>query len=386
MVKQSVLARGVRKGLSTSWELVKVIAPVSLIVTGFKHTALLPWLSALCEPLMRWLGLSGEAAIVLVLGNTVGLYPAIGAMASLNLSAKELLILSLMLSFSHNLLVETAVTKRLGLSYWGVMSYRVSLALVAALLVNAGWSLLGGDALPAAQAGPAGFDAALVGTEDPGAGPSGPAGSGGGPAGQEGPRTDLAGQEGAVGDASGREALRTELDERVSPPIRPELGSALRIWAARVAADAVQGLSRTIALMIAIVVPLMVVIEALKAKGTLERLSRRIEPYMGWLGMSGKACFPLLAGVVFGLAYGAGVILDAAKEGGLTVKDRRLLCVFLVACHAAIEDTVLFIPLGVNPVLLLGTRLSLALLLTFAAARSGVMAALPGNGMRVNRG
>ena len=150
------------------------------------------------------------------------------------------------------------------------------------------------------------------------------------------------------------------------------LVAAVTGWVAAVLRDAAGSLIRTVALLIAIIIPLMVIIEALKVTGILEALSRRIEPYMGWLGMSGAAGFPLLAGFVFGLAYGAGVILEAAKENDLTQGDRRLLCVFLVACHAAIEDTVLFIPLGVNPALLLGTRLALALLLTIAAARAGL--------------
>ena len=138
---RTVFSRGIEKGLRSSWELIKVIAPVSLGVTALNHTPLLPWVSAVFEPLMRWLGLSGEAAVVLVAGNAVGLYSAIGAMTSLEFGPKELLILALMLSFSHNVLVETAVTKRLGVSYWGVLAYRAGLALIVAVIVNAvyGW-------------------------------------------------------------------------------------------------------------------------------------------------------------------------------------------------------------------------------------------------------
>lgn len=327
---RGAVSRGVRKGLASSWELIKVIAPVSIVVTALGHTPLLASLAAAFEPFMRWLGLSGEAAVVLVAGNAVGLYSAIGAMASLDFSPKELLILSLMLSFSHNLLVETAVTKRLGVSYWGVMAYRVGLAIVAAILVNALFGLflatgseLGGSSEQSMAT------AAL----------------------QTGALEVAADSEQKMGANSAADAIG---------------------WVTTVLADAAEDLVRTVALLIAIIIPLMVIIEALKEIGLLERLSSRIAPYMGWLGMSGQAGFPLLAGFVFGLAYGAGVILDAAKENDLTQGDRRLLCVFLVACHAAIEDTVLFIPLGVNPFVLLGSRIALALLLTVAAARIGL--------------
>ena len=325
--------RGVQKGLRSSWELVKVIAPVSIGVTALSHTPALAWLSRAFAPVMGWLGLSGEAAVVLVAGNAVGLYSAIGAMMSLDLSPRELLTLALMLSFSHNLFVETAVTKRLGVSYWGVMVYRVGLAIVAGLLLNGlfTWLPIGAAAGGAAD----GFQDAM------GA-----------------PAALAAGVERAVAGGG-------------SEPAKSWAARAGE-WVGAVLTDAAGGLVKTTALLIAIIIPLMASIEVLKEAGILESLSRRIEPYMGWLGMSGQAGFPLLAGFVFGLAYGAGVILEAARDNGLSQGDRRLLCVFLVACHAAIEDTLLFVPLGVNPFLLLGTRLALALVLTAVAARIGV--------------
>lgn len=326
---RGAIARGARKGMTGSWELIKVIAPVSVAVTALGHTPLLASLSAAFEPFMRWLGLSGEAAVVLVAGNALGLYSAIGAMASLDFSPKELLILALMLSFSHNLLVETAVTRRLGVSYWGVMAYRVGLAIVAAIIVNAAFGIVGATASPQAST----------------------------------PMPALA-QAQIENNRLAEGMTATESD-------RSLLAAAVG-WVAAVVVDAADSLMRTIVLLIVIIIPLMAMIEVLKVTGVLERLSSRIEPYMGRLGMSGKAGFPLLAGFVFGLAYGAGVILEAAKDNDLTQGDRRLLCVFLVACHAAIEDTVLFIPLGVNPFVLLGIRILLALFLTAAAARAGI--------------
>lgn len=350
--RRDVWARGLRKGWATCWELAKVIVPVSVAVTALKHTPVLPWLSAVSEPLMRWLGLSGEAAVVLVAGNAVGLYPAIGAMASLNLSAKEVLTLALMLSFSHNLLVETAVTKRLGVSYWGVIAYRVGLAVVAALLVNVAYGLFTPEqTVPAPR--PAAVEAAAGGQ----------------------------GSTASVTYGAAVAGTGTEASPAAAEPARGPVRRALRDWFGTVAADAAGGLSRTLGLMVVIIFPLMVAIEALEASGALERISRRIEPYMGWLGLSGKAGFPLMAGLVFGLAYGAGVLLEASRDGGLTQKDKRLLCVFLVACHAVVEDTFLFVPLGINPFLLLGGRLILAVLLTAAAARAAALASRLGEGM-----
>lgn len=119
-----------------SWEIARVIAPAYLFVTALAHTPVLPWLTRVCAPVMAWFGLSGDAAIVLVLGNATGLYAALGAMASLDFSAKEVMTLALMLSFSHNILVETAITRRLGVSFWGVIAYRLGLAAAAGILLN----------------------------------------------------------------------------------------------------------------------------------------------------------------------------------------------------------------------------------------------------------
>jgi len=85
---------------------------------------------------MKVFGLPGEAAIVLVMGNLVNLYAAIGAMASLDLSLKEIYILAIMLSFCHSLIVETTIAKKIGLSAIGVISVRVGLAVVSGIALN----------------------------------------------------------------------------------------------------------------------------------------------------------------------------------------------------------------------------------------------------------
>lgn len=128
--------RGAAKGLRTSWDLIKVIAPAYLVVTAISHTPLLDWGTRLFTPLMGLFGLRGEAAVVLVLGNLTGIYAALGAIASLSFSPKEVTIMAVMLSFSHSLPVETAVTKRLGVSYWGVLTYRLGLAAAAGIVLN----------------------------------------------------------------------------------------------------------------------------------------------------------------------------------------------------------------------------------------------------------
>lgn len=132
--------------------------------------------------------------------------------------------------------------------------------------------------------------------------------------------------------------------------------------------DAAFGAVMTVLRLALIVIPLMIAVELLRAFRVLDRLSRWMEPGARLLGMSREAAFPLVAGAVLGISYGSGLIIDSFREGRITRKDSLLLTAFLAPCHAVFEDTLLFVPLGVNPFILLGVRLATALLLTMTLA------------------
>ncbi|HHW01771.1 MAG TPA: nucleoside recognition protein [Thermoanaerobacterales bacterium] len=130
------IKRGLLAGIDVTWQLSRIIIPIYFIVTFLKHTPVLNLLSGLFSPLMRIFGLPGKAAIVLVLGNVVNLYAAIGAMVSLSLTLKEITILAIMLSFCHSLPVETALAKKIGLSAVNVIAVRATLAIVSGIAFN----------------------------------------------------------------------------------------------------------------------------------------------------------------------------------------------------------------------------------------------------------
>ncbi|MDI3480424.1 MAG: hypothetical protein PWQ97_79 [Tepidanaerobacteraceae bacterium] len=136
ILSQDTLKRGLAAGVDVTWQLAKIIIPIYFIVTFLKHTPALDIVSNLFSPLMRLFGLPGKAAIVLVLGNVVNLYAAIGAMVSLSLSYKELTVLAIMLSFCHSLPVETALAKKIGLSAVNVIAVRAGLAILSGLAFN----------------------------------------------------------------------------------------------------------------------------------------------------------------------------------------------------------------------------------------------------------
>jgi hypothetical protein len=131
-----ILKNGLKSGINTTWLLTKIIVPVYFIITILKYTKILDYIALFFAPAMKFLGLPGEAAVVLVLGNVVNLYAAIGAITSFSFTAKQITILAVMLSFSHSLFMETAVAKKTGVSVFAVLFIRFTLAIISGLVLN----------------------------------------------------------------------------------------------------------------------------------------------------------------------------------------------------------------------------------------------------------
>ena len=130
---------GLKAGLRTTWTLGKIIFPITVLVVVLQHTPVLPWLIKLIAPFMGIFGLSGEAAIPLVLGNALNLYAGIAGILSLELTVKEVFIIAVMLSFSHNLFIETGVALKVGVKLWIVLVVRFGLAAMSGIIINLMW-------------------------------------------------------------------------------------------------------------------------------------------------------------------------------------------------------------------------------------------------------
>jgi len=113
-----------------------------------------------------------------------------------------------------------------------------------------------------------------------------------------------------------------------------------------------------------IVMPLMIFLEVARDMNLLDLLSKWTRPLTKALGINESSALPLAIGLIFGLAYGAGVIIQSANEGEMDDKSLILVSMFLACCHAVIEDTLLFVPVGANGWLLLGIRLVVAFVIT----------------------
>ncbi len=114
-----------------------------------------------------------------------------------------------------------------------------------------------------------------------------------------------------------------------------------------------------------IVVPLMVGMQILDDLKVLEKIAGQLGRVVRYLGISGQGAFPLVIGLTFGLAYGAGMIIHYARQGDMSRRELVLIITFLCVNHSVFEDTLLFVAIGANGVLILLVRFAAAILITF---------------------
>ncbi len=289
-----ILKKGTTEGIKVTWTLAKIVFPITVIITILQYTPVLPWFIDFIEPFMRLIGLPGEAAMPLVLGNALNLYAGIGAIVSFDFTVKEVFIMAMMLSFSHNLFIESALASRVGVNWWFIVALRVTLAIVAAITINLVWQ--GGSEM--AQYG-------LIATET----------------------------------------------------VAPDSWGAIFLHGFKTALIAILQLAL-------IIIPLMIIMQYLRDLGWLNVISNKMAPFTRFLGMKENTSFTLVTGLTIGLAFGAGVMIQAVEEDGVSRKDMMLALIFLVTCHAVVEDTAVFIPLGITVWPLLVIRFITAVILT----------------------
>lgn len=133
--------------------------------------------------------------------------------------------------------------------------------------------------------------------------------------------------------------------------------------------EALLGSLSSVWTMAIVVIPVMVAMELARDLNILDRMAALLAPFLKIFRVPREGAFPLVVGLFLGLAYGAGVIIDAAKEGRLSWRDLFLVNVFLIICHSIVEDTALFMALGANGPAILGSRVLLAVAVTFALSR-----------------
>jgi hypothetical protein len=93
----------------------------------------------------------------------------------------------------------------------------------------------------------------------------------------------------------------------------------------------------------------------------LLKSTRLMQAHLGKVNTS----FSIIAGQLLGITYGAGILLREASRGTLSRKDIFFIGTFLMICHSIIEDVLLFVLFGANYWVIIGVRVTAAVVISF---------------------
>lgn len=130
--------------------------------------------------------------------------------------------------------------------------------------------------------------------------------------------------------------------------------TALKIWCIQTVKLCIQ--------ILAILMGIMVIMEWMKASRVSERIVGMLGPLLKLMGLSERAGLLWLTAALFGISYGGAVIVEETRNGGLSGDELERLHLSIGINHAMIEDSALFLPMGIHPLWLWGPRLLAAVL------------------------
>jgi hypothetical protein len=111
-----------------------------------------------------------------------------------------------------------------------------------------------------------------------------------------------------------------------------------------------------------IIMPLMILLEEMKQFDLIRHLVKLMGPLLKVMGVDRKVGMLWLTAAIFGLSYGAAVIVEETRAGHFSPEELSRLQLSIGVNHSMIEDPALFLPLGLSPFWLWVPRLVAAIL------------------------
>ena len=114
--------------------------------------------------------------------------------------------------------------------------------------------------------------------------------------------------------------------------------------------------------MVCIVVSLNILQRILDEFGVLNMVARWILPIMKPMGLPANTAFLWIVANIVGLAYGAAVLIEHRKENKISAEDADILNHHIAISHSLLEDTSLFLAIGVGLGWITLPRIALAII------------------------
>jgi Fe2+ transport system protein B len=117
-----------------------------------------------------------------------------------------------------------------------------------------------------------------------------------------------------------------------------------------------------------IAIPFMVLIQILQDIDFIHRFTKWMSFFIKPLGIEERGSITLTSGLLFGLMFGAGIMIQQVQEKKFEKRDLTIIMIFLALCHAVVEDTAVFIPLNTYLIPLIIIRFAAAIVFSLITA------------------
>lgn len=114
-----------------------------------------------------------------------------------------------------------------------------------------------------------------------------------------------------------------------------------------------------------IITGLMILQEILKEFKILDAVSKSLAPLMTTMGLPKSTSFLWFVAHVLGLTYGSAVMIDSFENNELSRADADLLNHHIAVNHSTLEDTLLFVAIGVPVLWMIIPRFILAIIIVW---------------------
>jgi hypothetical protein len=111
-----------------------------------------------------------------------------------------------------------------------------------------------------------------------------------------------------------------------------------------------------------IIMSILTLLEIVKTMGWINHIVKLLAPVLKILGLRPNVGILWVTAALFGIASGGAVIIEEVKEGHLTEEELEYLHLSIGINHAMIEDTSIFLSLGLSAFWLWAPRLAMAII------------------------
>jgi hypothetical protein len=281
---QFKIKKTIDSSIKSSLLILKLIIPLYIFADILLYLGWLSHISFIFEPITDILQLPKESALALAAGILLNIYAALAFAAPLGLTPYEWTIMGLFLGVCHTMIVESAIMKKLGISYTYSFILRLSFAFFAVLplyFMPKSWF---GDTI-----------------------------------------------------ANSNNLANTHYDsflDMLKGSIFSSLELSLKV--------------------ILLIVAIIFVMDMIKSSKIVQDYQQKV-----------STSFSIVAGLILGITYGAGILINEAKSGALSKRDIFFVGTFLMICHSIIEDTLLFVIFGANFWVIVGIRIIYAIVFSY---------------------